>query len=118
MAKPKSLREDESAWRDLLRALTPEFPNDEPWRLVVDDWRKPAFLQPPVPVGVALKDEVETPDALDLLITARNHDLKQTVARRAAPEDWIFALVSLQKYPSKDPHYRILVRPAPAATAT
>ena len=37
-----------------------------------------------------------TPDALDLLITSRNHDLKQTVASRASPEDWVFALVSLQ----------------------
>ena len=41
-------------------------------------------------------DDVETPDALDLLITSRNHDLKQAVARRADPEEWIFALVSLQ----------------------
>jgi len=91
-----TLPQDEPAWRDLLRALTPEFPDDEPWRLVVDDWNKPGFLQPPVPEGVALKNDVETPDALDLLITARNHDLKQATARRADPEDWIFALVSLQ----------------------
>ena len=91
-----TLPQDERAWRDLLRALTPQFPDDEPWRLVVDDWTKPGFLQPPVPEGVALKNDVETPDALDLLITARNHDLKQAMARRADPEDWIFALVSLQ----------------------
>ncbi len=91
-----TLPQDESAWRDLLRSLTPEFKNDEPWRLVVDDWTKPGFLQPPVPQGVALKNDVETPDALDLLIMARNHDLKQAVARRGKPEDWIFALVSLQ----------------------
>ncbi len=88
--------QDEPAWRDLLRALAPEFPHDEPWRLVVDDRTKPAFLQPPVPKGVTLSNNVETPDALDLLITSRNHDLKQAVARRADPEDWIFALVSLQ----------------------
>jgi CRISPR system Cascade subunit CasA len=91
-----TLPQDERAWRDLLRALTPEFPDDEPWRLVVDDRTKPGFLQPPVPEGLALKNDVETPDALDLLITARNHDLKQAMARRADPEDWIFALVSLQ----------------------
>ena len=91
-----TLPEDEPAWRDVLRALTPEFPDDEPWRLVIDDRKKPGFLQPPVPEGVTLKNNVETPDALDLLITARNHDVKQGMARQADPEDWIFALVSLQ----------------------
>ncbi len=39
---------------------------------------------------------VRTPDELDLLITSRNHDLKQKVAHHAAAEDWVFALVSLQ----------------------
>ena len=37
-----------------------------------------------------------TPDALDMLITSRNHDLKQAVATEASAEDWAFALVSLQ----------------------
>ena len=31
-----------------------------------------------------------------MLITARNHDLKNAVAKNAEPEDWIYALVSLQ----------------------
>jgi|SRR5271166_585253 len=44
--------QDEPAWRDLLRTLARKFPHDEPWRLVVDDWTKPAFLQPPVPKDV------------------------------------------------------------------
>lgn len=88
------LGEDE--WRGLLRALTCDFPDDAAWRLVVEDWSKPAFLQPPVPKGVKLENHVPSPDALDLLITSKNHDLKQAVARRAAPQDWIFALVSLQ----------------------
>jgi CRISPR system Cascade subunit CasA len=87
---------EEEAWERLLRGLTPSFPADEPWCLVVEDVGKPAFLQPPVPAGVSLPNSVPTPDALDLLITSRNHDLKQTVARRAAPDDWVFALVSLQ----------------------
>lgn len=39
---------------------------------------------------------VPTPDALDLLIAARNHEIKQSIARDAAMEDWLFALVSLQ----------------------
>jgi len=86
----------EAEWCGLLRGLTHEFPDDAPWRFVVEDWSKPAFLQPPVPKGVKLENHVPSPDALDLLITSKNHDLKQAVARRAAPEDWIFAQVSLQ----------------------
>ncbi|QCO00138.1 CRISPR-associated protein Cse1 (plasmid) [Azospirillum argentinense] len=86
----------EEEWRGLLRALTPDFPDDEPWRLVVADHAKPAFLQPAVPPGVTLGNPAETPDAIDLLITAKNHDLKQAVARDAGAEDWVFALVSGQ----------------------
>ena len=88
--------EDETAWAALLRGLTPDFTEDEPWRLVVADATQPAFLQPPVPEGVTLNKDVPSADALDLLITSRNHDLKQAVARDAKPEDWVFALISLQ----------------------
>ena len=88
--------EDETAWAALLRGLTPDFTEDEPWCLVVADVTQPAFLQPPVPDGVTLSKNVPSADALDLLITSRNHDLKQAVARSGQPEDWLFALVSLQ----------------------
>ena len=88
--------EDEEAWCRLLRGLTPDFPEDEPWRLAVSDWLKPAFLQPPVPVGLKLDNPVSSADALDLLITAKNHDLKQAVAQNGAADDWVFSLVSLQ----------------------
>ena len=37
-----------------------------------------------------------TPDELDILVTSKNHDLKSSVASRAAPGDWLFALVTLQ----------------------
>lgn len=87
---------DEPSWCELLRSLTRDFPGDEPWTLVVDDWSRPAFMQPPVPADVELKTEVPTPDALDLLITSRNHDLKQAVAVTAMAWDWIYALVALQ----------------------
>ena len=82
-------------WRALLRGLTPEYSQDEPWCLVVGDRAKPAFMQPPDPGGLKWS-QVATPDALDMLITSRNHDLKTQVARHAKPEDWVFALVSLQ----------------------
>lgn len=90
------IQQDEETWRRLLRGLTKDFPGDEPWCLVVDDWSKPAFMQARVPDGAKLANPAPSPDALDLLITAKNHDLKQTVARRAEPEDWLFALVTLQ----------------------
>jgi len=90
------LPESEEAWAQLLRGLTPKFPDDEPWCLVVEDQSKPAFLQPPVPAGMELKTPVLTPDALDLLITSKNHDLKQGIAQQAEVQDWVYALVSLQ----------------------
>ncbi len=87
---------DEVTWLFALRGLTPNFLNDEPWCLAVSDWSKPALLQPPVPNDVKLASDIPTPDALDLLITSRNHDLKQSIAVHGEPQDWLFALVSLQ----------------------
>ena len=47
--------EDAATWQDIIGRLTrADFPNDEPWCLVADDWSKSAFLQPPVPDGVKL----------------------------------------------------------------
>jgi len=91
----RELPESEAGWRDILRGLTPDFPDDEPWHLIVPDRTRPAFLQPPDPGGLKWSD-VATPDALDMVITSRNHDLKREIAREAAPQDWLFALVSLQ----------------------
>lgn len=88
---------DEGEWAGLIRALTPEWPDDEPWSLVAPPDR-PAFLQPPVPGGdmAAFRTTVRTPDALDMLVTSRNHDLKAELMGDALPDDWLFALVSLQ----------------------
>jgi len=86
----------ESEWVKVLRGLTLEFPGDEPWRLVVEDPSKPAFMQSPIPHEAEVQEPIATPDALDLLTTARNHDLKRGIARIASSDDWIFALVCLQ----------------------
>lgn len=86
---------DPSFWAAALRSLTPEHADDGPWRLIGDGGSQPAFMQPPAPAGLKWST-VHTPDELDLLITSRNHDLKQRVARDAAAEDWVYALVSLQ----------------------
>ena len=90
---------DAEEWCRIMRALTPEWPDDEPWRLVVDDITKPAFMQPPASSVECWKDfkiSVSTPDALDMLVTSKNHDLKSEVAAEAETDDWIFALVALQ----------------------
>jgi CRISPR system Cascade subunit CasA len=89
--------DEESAWRDLLRNLTPEYPDDAPWCLVAPPDR-PALLQPPLAGGDAsgLKNSAPTPDSLDMLITSKNHDLKAGVMVVVQPDDWLFALVTLQ----------------------
>jgi CRISPR system Cascade subunit CasA len=87
---------EEAAWCELLRALTPDDPADHAWSLVAPPDR-PALLQPPIPDGLAaLKNEITTPDALDMLVTAKNHDLKQAAMATAQPDDWLFALLTLQ----------------------
>ncbi|TDX31387.1 hypothetical protein [Rhodovulum visakhapatnamense] len=91
----RALPDTEDRWRAAFRALTPEFADDAPWHLVGRDRSCPAFLQPPDPGGLKWSF-VATPDALDMLITSRNHDLKREIAFEAAPQDWLFALVSLQ----------------------
>ncbi len=90
--------DDPAAWADVLRALTREWPEDEPWRLVTAP-DKPAFMQPPVPGGGLDdfdKDLILTPDALDMLVTSKNHDLKAERIVNPQVDDWVFALISLQ----------------------
>ena len=85
------------SWGRLLRGLTAKYVNDEPWCLVGDDPDIPAFMQCPSPGGFGdYRKAVETPDDLDVLVTAKNHDVKQSIAVVAEPEDWAYALVSLQ----------------------
>ena len=93
--------DDETAWTEVLRALTPNWPNDEPWSLVAPP-EHPALFQAPIPKSdlpkykEEFKNEVDTPDALDMLVTAKNHDLKSRRMTHSYPDDWLFALVSLQ----------------------
>ena len=94
-ARVSELPDDSNVWCDLLRSLTSEFSDDEPWCLFVESRDKPAFMQSPDPGNLKWKD-VKTADALDLLITSKNHDVKSSVASRATAEDWLFSLVSLQ----------------------
>lgn len=85
---------DASGWREALRRLTPGFPDEEPWWLV-SPLDKPAFLQPVVGVVDGFK-HLTTPDALDILVTSKNHDVKAARLDRSEPDDWLFALATLQ----------------------
>ena len=84
-------------WAKALHVLTPDGPDDEPWCLVVEDIARPAFLQPPQPTGAPpLKKTVRVPHDLDVLITARQHDVKAGVTQPDDPEAWLYALILLQ----------------------
>ncbi len=85
----------ESDWRAMLLALSGGAA--EPWCLIVNDLAKPAFMQPPVPER-SLKEwaEILAPDAIDILVTARNHDVKSARIAAPAPEHWVYALVTVQ----------------------
>jgi len=92
-ARPVSLPE-------ALRALTPGHDDDAPWCLVVPDPAKPAFLQPPTPkTGLDRhKTRVETPDGIDLPVTAKNHDIKAGRRAAASPAEWLYALTAVQTF--------------------
>lgn len=98
------LSEDE--WRQLLLGLSGGA--HQPWSVVVDDLSKPAFMQAPVPEGSLTDWQVhEHPDNLDVLVTAKNHDVKQSIIAGSDIEAWILALVTLQTmqgYPGRGYH--------------
>ncbi|MBX6376088.1 MAG: type I-E CRISPR-associated protein Cse1/CasA [Acetobacteraceae bacterium] len=89
-------RATEEAWAARLSALVGG--RREPWMLVVPDLALPAFFQPPVPEGTltGFKAPTRHPDALDVLVTAKNHDVKMARVAAPSPEHWVYALVSLQ----------------------
>lgn len=95
-ADKKKPPDDAETWTELIRGLTT---NDEPWRLVVDDITRPAFMQPPARSNDREQDyksTVATPDEFDMLVTSKNHDLKSMVATGASADDWILSLITLQ----------------------
>ena len=87
---------DVKTWQEIIRDVGAEY-GDDPWTLIVEDPVRPAFLQCPV-VGETsdYKTEIRTPDSLDVLVSSKNHDEKQEQALDASPDDWIFALATLQ----------------------
>jgi CRISPR system Cascade subunit CasA len=89
-------RLDERTWRGLLLELTEG--RHEPWSLVVEDLDQPAFFQPPVPER-ALDERWRVhlaPDDIDILVTAKAHDVKASLIPSDDAEAWAYALVTLQ----------------------
>lgn len=87
----------EESWRAALANLADEAA-ESAWRLVEADLSQPAFFQSPVPEGslAAFKNELHHPDDLDIVVTTRNHDVKQNRLSQPRPEHWAFALITLQ----------------------
>ncbi|MBI4705393.1 MAG: type I-E CRISPR-associated protein Cse1/CasA [Deltaproteobacteria bacterium] len=99
-ANEDEIGHDEPAWRALLLATAAQDgAGPEAFTLVVGDLAKPAFMQPPVPEGslAALKyAHVRPSSELDVLITAKNHDVKIDRLASPTPEHWVLSLVTLQ----------------------
>lgn len=94
-ARQSDPRISEDQWCQLLLALTDGA--HEPWTLVVGDLSKPAFFQPPVPSGtIAGWKTSGSPDDIDVLATAKNHDVKAGLMHADEPEAWVYALCTLQ----------------------
>jgi CRISPR system Cascade subunit CasA len=89
--------QDESFWHDGIVKLSPD-KADSGWSLVVDDVSLPGFMQPPILLNDAkkLKLKAHSPDELDVLQTAKNHDVKGQRAHSTRVEDWVYSLVNLQ----------------------
>ncbi len=87
-------------WREIIAALTPEWPDQEPWMLSNQDITVPAFMQPPEPdpeLEELYKNHTKTtPDDLDMLFSSKNHELKMSIARDAHPDDWLMSLITIQ----------------------
>lgn len=96
----------EDAWAIRLRRLTEEFTDDSPWFLMNSDWQRPAFMQAPSPLGREsdFKRLDKSAQAIDVLVTSRNHDEK---AEKLSLNDQsldclIYALVSVQGWTKQD----------------
>lgn len=89
-------------WHEGIRTVTRQegCEDDSAWTLVVDDPTKPAFMQPPVSSKAVFtlnyKPKAATPDALDVLQTAKNHDVKSARSASGSAEGWCYALITLQ----------------------
>ncbi len=92
----EALPTDPHYWRDGLLDVADGM--ESAWHLVVEDVAKPAFLQHPWAPGdeKAYKLTATRPDELDVLVTAKNHDVKMARIAPSLTESWLYALLVLQ----------------------
>ncbi len=94
--RPAALQWTAAQWLACLRNLTAAAGGDDAWKLLAAADR-PAFLQPPAADGLHdYRSPAHTPDVLDILVVAKNHDVKHMRRDSVTAEDWAFALISLQ----------------------
>ncbi len=72
------------------------------WHLVVEDFAQPAFLQHPLS-GQAefdrdFRPKAVAPDELDVLVTAKDHDVKMARAAGESLQAWLYALLTCQTF--------------------
>jgi CRISPR system Cascade subunit CasA len=94
--KEKEAAQDESFWRKSIESLSPKAA-ETGWCLLVDDCNRPAFMQPPNATLCKITEiKARSPDELDVLQTAKNHDVKTRRAVQPLAEEWAYSLISLQ----------------------
>lgn len=95
---PRTPPTDEAGWRNALEQLGSEHPTV--WDLFAQDFATPAFMQPAVAASIPRTAFVPSPgaspDMLDVLVTAKNHDVKRQTSVAAQADQWMYALVVQQ----------------------
>lgn len=100
----RTMPTEAASWRTALLSLTPEHPGGEPWKLVVEDITRPAFMQPPMLETDFTRDKksgrrlntASTPDDIDTIVNGMSHEIKSGIIQDARDDDWLFALITLQ----------------------
>jgi len=83
----------EDVWRQRMLVVAPA----EAWHLVAETDSASAFMQPAVPTEHLLKfDFVGNADRLSILVSSKNHCLKQNVMMSSSPWQWLCALIEMQ----------------------
>ena len=87
---------DSESWKSILLGMTDG--DENPWCLIVSDWDKPAFMQPPSPKGTHFKsaDNRKTISELDILVLSKSHDVKINKIAKPSKSQWIFNLITYQ----------------------